>query len=160
MLHAAAMLVGLFLLELLATQHWSSSYEIVIAVVIAAACVGAAMRLGGVGRNPFSHAAPFLRLVLARSGAVARGSLTVVRAAVAADVTVKPALVRIKTRSAEPLATAAVADLISAVPGMVVVETDDDGLLVHVINEDAVDAADLGALEASVLASLQARSAA
>jgi multisubunit Na+/H+ antiporter MnhE subunit len=84
----------------------------------------------------------------------------VVRAAVAADVTVKPALVRIKTRSAEPFAAAAVADLISAVPGMVVVETDDDGLLVHVINEDKVDAADLGALEAGVLASLQARSAA
>jgi hypothetical protein len=34
---------------------------------------------------------------------------------------------------------------------MAVVETDADGLLVHVINEDAIDAADLGRLEDLVI---------
>jgi multisubunit Na+/H+ antiporter MnhE subunit len=154
MLHAAAMLAGLFLLELIATQYSPSPYRFVIAVIVALMCVAAAARFGGVGRNAFSYAPQFLRLVLARSGAVVRGSLSVIRAATAADVTVKPALVRIKARSGDPFSAAAVADLISAVPGMIVVEADADGLLVHVMNEDAVDAADLGALEVSVLASL------
>jgi predicted regulator of Ras-like GTPase activity (Roadblock/LC7/MglB family) len=34
---------------------------------------------------------------------------------------------------------------------MAVVDVDPDGLLVHVLNEDAVDADDLGRLEAQVI---------
>jgi hypothetical protein len=44
--------------------------------------------------------------------------------------------------------------MISAVPGAVVVESDADGLLVHVIDEDAIAAEDLTRLETRVLAAL------
>jgi multisubunit Na+/H+ antiporter MnhE subunit len=121
--------------------------------------VAVALRFGGVGRNPFGYAAQFVMLSLARIGAVVRGGLSVLRAALAADVTVKPALVRVRTRSSDPIARAAFADLMSAAPGMAVVDSDEDGVLVHVINEDAIDEADLGALESRVNAALGVRSA-
>lgn len=157
MLHAAAMLIGLFLLALCATQSWISPHELLLVGAFALVSVAVTMRLGGVGRNPFSYAFSFLTLAVARIGAVVRGTLSIMRASVAADVTLKPALVRVKTRGADAFASAAFADLISAVPGVVVVGADADGVLVHVMDEDAVDAADLGALEARVLASLHTR---
>jgi hypothetical protein len=40
--------------------------------------------------------------------------------------------------------------LVSAAPGAVVVETELDGVLVHVTNEDAIDAEDFSRIEAQV----------
>lgn len=151
MLHAAAMLLGLFVLWLLSTQAWSTPQDLAIAAVAALACAAFAARFGGLTRNPFGRAPQFAMLVLGRAGAVMSGALVTIRAALAGDVTLKPALVRVKMRASRPLARAAFADMISAVPGAVVVESDVDGLLVHVIDEDGVDARDLGALEARVL---------
>lgn len=154
MLHAAAMLFGLFVLWLLSTQAWSTPQDVAIAAVAVLACVLAGARFGGLARNPFGRAPQFLLLVLGRISAVIAGALATLRAALAGDVTLRPALVRVKTRAVSPLARAAFADMISAAPGVVVVESDADGLLVHVIDEEAVDARDFGALEARVLAAL------
>ena len=76
-----------------------------------------------------------------------RGSVVTIRKAVSADVALNPALVRIKTRVGAAHERAAFASLITATPGMAVVETDADGFLIHVIDEDAIDAEDLGRLE-------------
>lgn len=63
----------------------------------------------------------------------------------------KPTLVRVRSRARDAAAQASFANMISATPGMAVVETDADGLLVHVIDEDEIDAADLGRLEDLVI---------
>jgi multisubunit Na+/H+ antiporter MnhE subunit len=147
MLHAAAMLIGLCLLWLLATQRWTSAEEFGAAVAISVACVLAAARFGGIGAS-FAMAPRLATLSFMRIGAVAAGALSTLRAAFAADVTLKPALVRIKTRAGAEAGRAAFASQLSATPGAAVVETDADGFLAHVLNEDAIDAADLGRLEA------------
>lgn len=153
MLHAAAMLIGLFALGLIALSRGVSAETVAGAAALAVASVAFAARFGGLGRTAFS-APQFVALSLARAGAVLRGTFSTIRAAVAADVTLKPALVRVRTRASGAFAQAAFADLMSAAPGVVVVEADAEGALVHVTNEDGVDAAEIGVLEARVISAL------
>jgi multisubunit Na+/H+ antiporter MnhE subunit len=108
------------------------------------------MRLGGVS-SVFLRAPRALMLSVARAGAVARGAWSTVRAAVSADVTMKPALVRVRSRANQAVQRASFANMIGATPGMAVVEAEVDGFLVHVIDEDAIDATDLGRLEEQVI---------
>jgi multisubunit Na+/H+ antiporter MnhE subunit len=68
------------------------------------------------------------------AGAVA-DALQIVRAAIAADVRLRPALVRVRTRTSETLGLATLANLIGASPGAVVIASDEEGLLVHVNQE-------------------------
>ena len=150
MLHAAAMLTGLFLIWLALTQRAFSIPDLAVAFAAALACVLAAWRFGGVGRG-FARAPRLLVLRMRRAGAVVRGAVRALRDAIAADVTLRPALVRVRSRVTGAGARAVLAELISAAPGQVVVEADADGLLLHVNDEDGVDAAELGALEAQVL---------
>jgi len=159
MIHAVAMLTGLWLLWLLLTQHWGDPGALGVAGVAALAATALAGRLGALdqGGARFAHAPMLAFLALSRAGAVFSGAMAVARAAVAADVTLRPALVRIKTRPSSDLARAALADMISAAPGAVVVETDNDGVLVHVLNEHAIDAADLSRLEADVIAAVDGK---
>lgn len=149
MLHAAAMLIGLAVLWTLLTQRVSSPQDWMIAVAVSFACVAVALRFGGAS-SAFWRAPRLWAVNFARSGAVMRGALATLRAAVSADVTMKPALVRVRSRTSRASERASFANMISATPGMAVVETDADGLLVHVLNEDGIDAADLGRLEARV----------
>lgn len=139
MLHAAAMLAGLFALGLLLTQGWDARDHVMLASVVALVSTGVAAWLGGIRKNPFSTAPAFFVLLAARAGAVVRGAATTLRAALAADVTLKPALVRVRADATGAMAKAAAADLISAAPGSVVVDTDGEGMLVHVANEDPSD---------------------
>jgi multisubunit Na+/H+ antiporter MnhE subunit len=150
MLHAAAMLTGLFFLWLLATQRWGSIEEAALAAGVAAACVLVSARLGGVSAA-YARAPGLIWAAFARTGEVARGVWSTLRAALAADVTLRPALVRIKTRATRAATKAAFADALSATPGMAVVETDPDGLLAHVIDEESVDPAELGRVEARLM---------
>src|SRR5262245_55543651 len=143
--HGAALLLGLCIFWLLATQRFSSAADLAVAVAAGAACMLLALRLGGVSRT-FSRAPRALFTVFVRAGAVIRGALSTLRAALAADVSIKPALVRVRTLGRGP-ERAAFADMLGATPGMAVVESDMDGLLVHVMNEDDIDPADLGRLE-------------
>lgn len=153
MLHAAAMLIGLIAIGLIVLARGVSTETAAIAAVLAAVCVVFAARFGGLGRTAFS-APQLLVLSMGRAGAVLRGAVTTIRAALAADVTLKPALVRVKTRPTGAFAQAAFADLMSAAPGVVVVEADSDSALVHVTDEDAVDAVEIGAIEARVIGAL------
>jgi multisubunit Na+/H+ antiporter MnhE subunit len=123
MLHAAAMLCGLVVLWMLAAGRVTSPQDWMIAGVVALACVVVAVRFGGASRA-FTRAPRLLALNVA--------------------------LVRVRSRTQSVAERAAFANMISATPGMAVVDADVDGLLVHVINEDAIDAADLGRLESMV----------
>lgn len=151
MLHAAAMLTGLFALWLLLTQRWDTPVDFAIAGGAALMCVAFASRFGGLGRGgPFARAPQTLAMLAERAGAVVRGAMSIVRASIAADVTLKPALVRVKWRTPDEAARVAFADMINAAPGAVVVETEPDGVLVHVVNEDALDATEFARLESRV----------
>lgn len=154
MLQVAALASGLLALWLLFTQRWHGPLDLGVALGVAVLCVVWAMRFGGASRSGFATAPRMAALSFARAGDVVRGALSTIRAAIAADVTLKPALVRVKTRAASDDARAALAGMISAAPGAIVVEADDDGLLAHVIDEDAIGPAHLGALEARVLLAL------
>jgi len=145
MLHAAAMFLGLCVVWLLATQRFETIDDVGVAVIVALVCTAIGMRAAGVSAA-FARAPRAIYTVFARLGSVLTGAGATVRAAVAADVTLKPALVRVRTRG-QGAERAAFADMLSATPGMAVVETDADGLLVHVMDEDSIDAADLGRLE-------------
>ena len=158
MLHAAAMLAGLFALGLLLTQGWTSRDQALLVFGAALASAGAAMWLGGIRKNAFSTAPQFVMLIASRAGDVVRAALSTIRAALAADVTLKPALVSVHAETTDSFAKAAAADLISAVPGSVVVETDSDGMLVHVMNEQAMESSTFTALQRRAAAMLGARS--
>jgi len=154
MLHAAAMLIGIFVLALLVFSQRAFGEAAMIAGALAVACVVFAARFGGLGASAWS-APQATMLGVARMGAVVSGAVRTIRSAIAADVTLNPALVRVRSRAERGLARAVMADLVSAAPGAVVVETEADGVLVHVTDEDGVDAADLGALEARVVSALE-----
>ena len=62
MLHAAAMLAGLFALGLLLTQGWASQDRALLVFGAALASTAAAMWLGGVRKNAFSTAPQFVVL--------------------------------------------------------------------------------------------------
>lgn len=158
MLHAAAMLIGIFALALAVFGRGLAPEALAAAAMIAATCVMFALRFGGVGKNGFSAPQSGL-LGVARAGAIVQGALATIRRAVAADVTLRPALVRVKTRASDAFARAVLADQMSAAPGAVVVDADTAGFLVHVTDEESVDAAELGALEARVLGALGERAA-
>lgn len=158
MLHAAAMLAGLFAVGLLLTLGWASQEQALLMLGAALASTGAAVWLGGIRKNAFSTAPQFVVLIASRAGAIVRGALSTIRASLAADVTLTPALVSVRTETTGTFAKAAAADLISAVPGSVVVETDSDGVLVHVMNEDAMDSASFTAHQRRTAAMLGARS--
>jgi multisubunit Na+/H+ antiporter MnhE subunit len=158
MLHAAAMLAGLFVLGLLLTQGWVSRDQALLVFGAALASAGAAIWLGGIRKNAFSTAPQFVMQIASRAGDVLRAALLPIRAALAAAVTLKPALVSVHAETTDSFAKAAAADLISAVPGSVVVETDSEGMLVHVMNEQAMESGTFTALQRRAAAMLGARS--
>jgi multisubunit Na+/H+ antiporter MnhE subunit len=147
MLHAAAMLAGLFLLSLLITARTGELNDVVLAAAIAVASLGVAALFGGVGRNPFASAPQFVVLIAQRASAQVAGALATMRAALAADVTLQPALVRVRTSVASSYAKAAMVGLASAAPGALVVDSDAEGVLVHVTNEESIGEEELGAIE-------------
>lgn len=150
MLHAAAMLAGLVIIWFALLGRALTPEYAALGAGVAVLVLLAAWRLGGVGRSFLL--APNVLAVHARStGAVMRGALATLRAALAADVTLHPALVRVRTRASGRFARAALADAISAAPGSVVIDSDADGYLVHVQDEESRAAADLASWEARVL---------
>lgn len=158
MLHAAAMFVGLMVVWLLLVPEWREPEDLAIAGAAALACAVIGARLGGFGRGgAFSHAPQLAILASSRVGAVIGGALATIRAALDPDMTLRPALVRVKARASSDFARAVLAEMIGAAPGATVVETDADGLLVHVLDEESLDATNLGLLEARVVSTLDGK---
>ncbi len=139
MLHVAAMFIGMALLAaLLAPDQLWMVFGAAVASVLAS------VWLGGVSRSPWRLPAMVSQFAM-RFGATLQGAVAVARAALAADVSLKPALVRLRAPG-DSNSLAALAGMISAVPGAIVVETDAEGFLIHVINEDKLNAEHLSAV--------------
>src|SRR5262249_51228990 len=135
MLHAAAMVAGLWGLWLIMTQSWANPVQAALGAGAALLCVIAAARLGGLGRGASALLrAPQLALLgLGRTGAVFAGAFGVAGAALTGGRgSLRPALVRVRQRPASDVNRATLAGLIGAAPGALVVEADADGLLAHV----------------------------
>ena len=162
MLHAAAMLIGLWAFWIAFTHGWVSAQDAALGGGVALACVLISARFGGLGRGGgvFAFAPHLVFLSLGRIGAVLGGAMATIRAGLAADVTLKPALVRVKLRPSSDFARAALANMFGAAPGGVMVEADAEGLLAHVLDEEGIDANDLGRFEARVTRALDGRGAA
>lgn len=159
MIEAAAMLAGLWALWLLLTQQWRDPEEFAMAAGAALLCTLIALLAGVRGIGAFARAPQLIVLALGRSGDVFASAMSTVRAAIAADVTLRPALVRLKTRPASDTARAAFASFISSAPGAVVADADENGLLVHVLDEEDVEASALVTLEGRVIHGVDGRQA-
>jgi multisubunit Na+/H+ antiporter MnhE subunit len=155
------MLLGLWVLFLALAQAWTGAAALSAALIAAFACVLFAWRFGlfAGGDGAFAHAPRLWLAALRGAPEVVRASLAVLRAAISADVALKPALVRVRTSPATDGARAALVDLVSAAPGAVVVDVDPEGFLVHVLDEDKADARALAALESRALAAVDGRKA-
>jgi len=134
MLEAIALFLGTFVLWLLLQQQFTA-LGFVAGTMACAAAVLVAARLPRLGRGTFTQTPRLIIVQVARAGAAFADALAIARSAIAADVKLKPALVRVRTRTREALGMAALANLIGAAPGAVVIATDEEGLLVHVNQE-------------------------
>ncbi len=156
MLHAAALIAGLTGLCLALSPVTGDARGLIAAGAIAIIVALLTARLGGHD----AESAPYVRFfrlmpLLAERGIAAMASgLAVARMALAADVTLKPALVRVRLRRGGEGVRAAFAYLVSAEPGGLVVDLDGEGALVHVLEEDGVDPAALAALEGRAAAAI------
>lgn len=151
MLRAAAAFFSAFSIWLLVAQRVHSAAELVLGAGIAAAAVLIGLHFGGGASGGFARAPGMLWLGASRGKGVISGSMLTARAALAGDVKLSPGLVRLKMRSDDPDVRADLAALISATPGAVVVDTDVEGLLIHLIDEDDADGHELSGLEARTL---------
>lgn len=98
-----------------------------------------ALRLGWLGRDAaiLPRALTALARTPARIRAKTAGAWQVAQAAVSADVTIKPALVKLPLTDPEAASRATAAGALSEAPGAFVVALAPDAVLVHVLNEDA-----------------------
>lgn len=138
MLNSAAMLGGLALLWLTAAGFPSSVDKLAAMSLAVAAAFVIAARFGGVGA--VSAETPRAVVWLAsRGAALLAAALRTLRAGLVGEDRLAPALMRVRPRDNSERGRAILSGRISAHPGLVVVETDEEGLLVHVINENEVD---------------------
>ncbi|MET0181269.1 MAG: Na+/H+ antiporter subunit E [Caulobacterales bacterium] len=156
MAHAAALIAGLAAL-------WITMFATSVSVPALVLCAGAVLaallwtaRFGGVDSESAPHWrwARLAPMIMRQLMTNIRGAGAVARRAIAADVTLRPALLRIRMRQQSEDARATFANFINAAPGIVVVDIDSQGLLAHVIEEESVDASDLGDLESTVIAAV------
>jgi multisubunit Na+/H+ antiporter MnhE subunit len=159
MLHAVVLLAGLGGLFLALAGQQPDAQMLAVAGVSALLCVAWTARLGGLDAEsvPYFRFVRLAPLLVARTQATIAGATRAARAAVRADITLKPELVRLRLRAQGDAARAAFAHLVNATPGEVVIDIDDDGLLMHTLDEDAVEDAQLAALEGQVVRALEGR---
>lgn len=151
MAHAAALLIGLAIGWVLLTMQAGAPLDWVAALVAAALCVALSWRFNIVRKGGgVLEGVIVFGLFARRIGAALRGAFSTARAAWAADVRLHPALVRVRLRAGDARERAALANLVSAAPGVCAVDLDEEGLLAHALREDRVDAHELGALEQRV----------
>ena len=134
MLQAVALFSGTFVVWLLLEQRFTPA-ALAAAVAAAVACVLLTARLPRLGRRTFTLMPKLAAVQLMRTGAAFADAIRTVRAAIAADVRLRPALVRVRTRGGDALSVATLANWIGATPGAVVISSDSEGLLVHVNDE-------------------------
>ena len=134
MLEAIVLFLWTFAVWLLLQQQFTV-FGLAEALAASLACLFVAARVARLGRGTFTRMPRLAAEQAMRTGAAFADALAIVRAAIAADIRLKPALVRVRTRTSEALGLATLANLIGASPGAVVIASDEEGLLVHVNQE-------------------------
>lgn len=142
MLHAAATFIGLFIVSLVLVEPLAGRDAIAAAAAIAALATAIALRLGGAPAS-FTQALLGARRAWRGFSRVIAGALKTIRTAAAADVSMRPALIRVANARGTTRQRGRVAHGLGAAPGAMVVDVDEGGLLVHVTHEDDAGAADL-----------------
>ena len=134
MLEAIALFLWTFAVWLSLQQQFTV-FGLAIALAACVASVLVAARLPRLGRGTFTRMPRLAVEQAMRTGAAFADALAIVRSAIAADVRLRPALVRVRTRTSDAIGLATLANLIGASPGAVVIASDEEGLLVHVNQE-------------------------
>jgi multisubunit Na+/H+ antiporter MnhE subunit len=134
MLEAIVLFLWTFAVWLLLQQQFTV-FGLASALAASVACVLVAARLPRLGRGTFTRMPRLAAAQAMQMGGAFADAFQIVRAAIAADVRLRPALVRVRTRTSEALGLATLANLIGASPGAVVIASDEEGLLVHVNQE-------------------------
>lgn len=142
MLRAIAMALGLSLIWLVLAQPQNSPLSWMAMAAAVLACVACAWRLGGVA-DAYARAPRLLFAHAQRAVEVARGALAIVRTAGGGSFARAPALVRVRAQAGDAGMRKAFATLINATPGLLVVDADEGGLLIHALDEEAADASAL-----------------
>ena len=134
MLQAIALFSGTFALWLLLEQRFTAA-ALIAAIAASICCVLLTARLPRLGRRTFTLMPRLAAVQIMRAGGALADAISTVRAAIAADVKLRPALVRVRVRAGDVLSLATLATWIGATPGAVVISSDSEGLLVHVNDE-------------------------
>lgn len=150
MLQAATMLAGLWAAWLLMTQAVLTPTQMALGACVALLVAGLSLRFGGMRQFGAPLGVALRRLRAAPENF--RAALNTARATVAADIVLRPGLVRIKPRQNDSSVKAAFGAALGANPGWMTVESDAEGLLLHVLDEEAVQPHDISALEDGVRA--------
>jgi multisubunit Na+/H+ antiporter MnhE subunit len=136
MLHAASLFVGLLIVWLLAAGNSPVASQLWIAAPAALACTFAALRLGGVDPN-LTRTPGRVLLWIRQWPLLFSAALKTVRIVFSRNMDLNPALVRVR-------AVQRVEAALASSPGRIPVEADADGVLVHVLDEDAAEPAAAG----------------
>jgi multisubunit Na+/H+ antiporter MnhE subunit len=151
MLQASALFLGVFALWMV-LQRELSAPMLAAGAIAALACVLITAALPRLGRDLFTRMPRFIAVETLRVGAAFADAATTVRAALAGDVKLRPALVRVRTRASDVFSIFVLAHWISGTPGAVVIAADDEGLLVHVNDENDERFENIGSWEETLLA--------
>lgn len=149
MLHAAAMLAGLFFLALVFTLPALGAKAVYAAAAVALAAAAFGLRFGGVSRA-YSGVLTSAGFAPDAARRVLRGALRTVRLAAAADISLRPALIRIRAVRAGPFEHVRIAAAAGGAPGIIVVECDSEGLLVHANDEEGAEVKEIERIEARI----------
>jgi multisubunit Na+/H+ antiporter MnhE subunit len=145
MLRAAAAFFGFGIVWMLIAPPSVALSAVTVGAAAGALMVGVRF---AAGTPLFLRPPHFAALAISQIGAALRSAFGVLRSALAADISLAPALARLKTRSSDDELRGDLARAISATPGLVLVDADSDGLLLHLLDEGGAAAADLSAMEA------------
>src|SRR5258706_15743819 len=100
MLQAIALFSGTFAVWLLLEQRFTTA-ALLVGVAAAISCVVMTARLPKLGRRTFTQMPRLAAVQAMRTGAALADAIATVRAAIAADVQLKPALIRVRTRGGD-----------------------------------------------------------
>ena len=130
--------------------------------VVAGTLVGllVAVRFGAIGPEgaPYSRAFAHLGFQGRLLVNAAVGTVRVARSALAADVTVEPHLVKLRTRPMAEPTRAALALALGQRPGVASLDLGDDNQLVHALHEAETDSRALAVIEGAAIRTLEGRS--
>lgn len=153
MIHAIVLLAGLCAFWLALSANVSMP-NLLIGAAALLATLGFAWRAGALDREgaPYARLPHHAALAIAGAPRALREALRIGRCALAGWRALKPGLVRVRTQADAIVARTSFAHAIGASGAAIVVETNAEALLLHALDEERMEAAELAALERGAIA--------